>query len=149
MVSICHPMLAGPGALLVNGLPAVPVISITVSPDFNRKSISSSALYSGAVFAGTEGAGLYRSRDGSQSWHKITSLPADLTINTMFFDPRGTLFVGTGEHGVLVSSDQGETWNTLLKTDDVILCLAAHGSELLAGTAENGLLALDGAISNG
>ena len=132
--------------LVGDGLPPVPVLSVAVSPDFKRKSISSSAHYSGAVFAGTEGAGLHRSQDGGQSWHTITSIPTDLTINTMFFDRRGALYVGTSEHGILVSSDQGGTWNTLLEINDIILCLAAHGSKLLAGTAENGLLALDAAL---
>ena len=125
------------------GLPLVPVLSIAISPDFKRVLVPSNAHYNGAVFAGTDGAGLYRSNDGGQSWQVIKSIPTEMTINSLYFDSKGTLYVGTGGHGILASPDLGETWNFLLETEDVILCLAAHGSKLLAGTAEKGLLALD------
>lgn len=126
-----------------DSLPPVPVLSIAVSSDFKRSATFSNAHYQGAVFAGTDGAGLYRSNDGGQSWQGIASLPGELAINAMCFDIQGTLYLGTSEHGILSSPDLGETWTSLLETEDVILCLAMHGTRLLAGTAENGLLALD------
>lgn len=128
------------------GLPSAPILSITLSPDFKRIPDPSSACYEGDVFAGTEGVGLYRSRDGGQTWQVIPSVPADLTVNSMLFDAQGKLYLGTGEQGVLVSADRGETWNFLLETDDVVLCLGAHGGRLLAGTAESGLLVLKDAL---
>lgn len=125
------------------GLPSVPVLSIAVSPGFKRISTPSDASYTGAIFAGTDGAGLYRSNDGAQNWQVINSIPTEIPINSLCFDSQGILYVGTGGHGILASPDLGETWNRLLATEDVILCLAVHGSRLLAGTADNGLLVLE------
>jgi photosystem II stability/assembly factor-like uncharacterized protein len=128
------------------GLPQVPVLSIAVSPDFKRTSTPEGASFRGAVFAGTDGAGLHRSLDGCQSWQALESISTDTIINTLFFDSQGTLYMGTGNHGIQASYDLGDTWKTLLETDDIILCLAAHGSSLLAGTAENGLLVLENGL---
>ena len=125
------------------GLPQVAILSIAVSLDFKRTSTPDGASFSGAVFAGTDGAGLYRSLDGGQSWQAVASISTDMIINTLFFDSSGVLYMGTGNHGIQASYDLGDTWNTLLETEAVILCLAAHGSKLLAGTAENGLLVLE------
>lgn len=131
-----------------DGLPPVPVLSIAVSPDFKRIPAPSSARYSGAVFAGTDGSGLYRSKDGGQNWQAITTVPTDMTVNTMYFDAYGKLYLGTGEQGILVSSDRGESWSSLLETEDVVLCLGAHDRKLLAGTANSGLLVLENALSS-
>jgi photosystem II stability/assembly factor-like uncharacterized protein len=130
-----------------DGLPPAPVLTIAVSPDFSRIPDPSSARYRGTVFAGTDGSGLYRSKDGGQTWQAITTVPTDMTVNTMYFDAHGKLYLGTGEQGVLISADQGEAWNSLLETEDVVLCLGAHGTRLLAGTAESGLLVLENALS--
>lgn len=151
-----------------NGIPTVPVVSIAVSPDFKQTPVFySSALaldmpadhiegrysiklpnssFSGAVFAGTDGAGLYRSLDGGMSWQEINSFPVDgnnwsqATINTLYFDSQGKLYAGMSEQGILVSPDLGKTWHSLLQIDDVILRLAGHGEKILAGTAEHGLM---------
>lgn len=126
------------------GLPDAPVLSLAVSPDFKRTPSLSGPHFNGAVFAGMDGAGLHRSQDGGQNWRALAGFPAQATVNALLLDSRGRLLAGTGEHGLLASSDLGETWLSLLETEDVILCLAEHGHRLLAGTAENGLLACEG-----
>lgn len=129
------------------GLPPVPVLSIALSPDFKRVPDLTSAWYRGDVFAGTDSSGLYRSKDGGQTWQALPSVPPDITVNSMFFEAQGKLYLGTGEQGILVSSDRGETWSSLLETEDVVLCVGAHDRKLLAGTANSGLLALENALS--
>lgn len=123
-----------------DGLPPAPVLCVAVSPDFKV------APASGAVFAGTDGAGLYRSMDGGKSWQAIASFPGinsdweQVSVNTLYFDSKGVLYAGTSDQGILASSDLGETWRSVLQIDDVILRLAGHGTRLLAGALEQGLL---------
>ena len=128
------------------GLPPAPVLSVAVSPDFKRISTPSDASYTGVIFAGTDGAGLYRSYDGAHSWQEINTIPAGMTINSLCFGSQSILYVGTGGNGILASPDLGGTWIRLLATEDIILCLLMHGSRLLAGTAKNGLLVLENGL---
>lgn len=122
------------------GLPNAPVLSLLISPDFKRTPTLSGPHFRGAVFAGTDGAGLYHSQDGGQTWQALTAFPAQATVNALLFDSRGRLLAGTGEHGLLASTDYGKTWFPLLETEAVILCLAEQKGRLLLGTAQNGLL---------
>ncbi len=123
------------------GLPDAPVLSLALSPDFGKTPALSGSQYLGDLFAGLDNAGLYRSRDGGQTWQALASFPAQATVNALLFDSHNRLLAGTGEHGLLASADRGETWFPLLENRAVILCLAEQDNRLLAGTAENGLLA--------
>jgi len=61
------------------------------------------------VYAGTT-EGLYLSRDQGDTWTRITS--RDLTINAIQVDVRAgrKILIGTDDHGVLTSVDDGRTW---------------------------------------
>lgn len=69
------------------------------------------------------GDGLYRSRDGGQTWEH-RGLPASEHIGTISIDPRdsdtilvaaqGPLWTGGGERGVYLTTDGGDTWTQTL-----------------------------------
>lgn len=64
------------------------------------------------IFAGTDN-GLYRSYDVTKGWEKVQfGAGIDQNIFTVFVSPNspGTIWVGTGVSGVVVSRDDGKTW---------------------------------------
>ncbi len=73
------------------------------------------------LFAGTRPAGVYRSRDGGQSWEKLAvDIAAVCSIGTPFVtaivvDPANhrTVWVGVEIDGVFRSDDGGDTWTHL------------------------------------
>lgn len=70
----------------------------------------------------TSGKKLYAAADksvfvttnGGQSWSVVPGLPTD-TFTALAFDPASqqTIFVGTQQHGVLISHDAGATWSPI------------------------------------
>jgi photosystem II stability/assembly factor-like uncharacterized protein len=65
------------------------------------------------VFAGTD-SGLYRSYDVTKGWEKISFAPdIDTSIFVVYVSPNlpGTIWVGTATSGLIVSNDDGKTWN--------------------------------------
>lgn len=65
------------------------------------------------VFAGTD-TGLYRSYDVTKGWEKINfGAGIDNSIFVIFVSPHmpGTIWVGTATSGVIVTQDDGKTWN--------------------------------------
>lgn len=87
------------------------------------------------LFAGTEGAGVFRSTDSGQNWTPASNGLTNRTIRA--FTVNGTnLFAGTEGGGVYRSSDNGANWtqvnNGLANT--TVRALAVSGTALLAGT---------------
>ncbi len=65
------------------------------------------------IFAGTDN-GLYRSYDVKKGWEKISfGEGIDDNVFAIFATPAipGTIWVGTASSGVIVSTDDGETWS--------------------------------------
>jgi len=56
-------------------------------------------LPGGHLYAGTRYMGLYRSCDGGARWHRVSGVPADVTVNDLLADPE--------EMVVYVATDQG------------------------------------------
>jgi len=138
------------------GLPPVAILSLAFTPDFKQfLPVPSDAVYEsrdgesahfrGALFAGTDGAGLYRSVDGGKRWHFVDSflggepIGQKTTVNSLLYDSQGVLLAGTGEHGIWASPDHGMNWRQLSPVDGIVLKLAEFNNQVLAGTGEHGL----------
>ncbi len=79
---------------------AFPVYSLMVDPSAAR-----------AIYAGTNGGGIWTSSDGGVSWLS-TSLSNGM-VWSLAMDSKGVLYAGTNAAGAQVSSNRGATWTTL------------------------------------
>lgn len=117
----------------------LPTLSVAIAPNFEREPVA---------FAGLNGA-LLRSHDGGRAWQRCRLPAPPPAISALAISPGyagdGTVFAGTSEDGVLVSSDRGQNWAAwnfgLLDLN--ILCLGispdfAADETIFAGT-ESGL----------
>ena len=94
---------------------------------------------------------LFRTRDYGKSWTKITTgIPGDDYVHAVREDPvrRGLLYAGT-EHGVHVSFDDGEHWNSLrLNLPDVeVTSLLVEGRDVVIATHGRSFYVLDDVAS--
>jgi photosystem II stability/assembly factor-like uncharacterized protein len=90
---------------------------------------------------------LYRTRDYGATWQPITAgLAAPAFLHAVREDPKikGLLFAGT-EHGVYVSWDDGDHWQSLQLNLPVagVRDLAIHGDDLIVATYGRALWVLD------
>ncbi len=77
------------------------IISLAVSP-----------LSPPAIYAGTSGQGLFRSRDEGSTWKAVNlGLPQEVTVNTILLDLTqvGLVYLGT-DAGVFLSTNSGDQW---------------------------------------
>jgi uncharacterized protein (TIGR03437 family) len=78
------------------------------------------------VFAGAAEGGIWKTRDGGQTWTPLTDNQPALSIGSMAFDPSNpdTVYAGTGEAnfgsdgyggaGILKTTDGGNTWTNVV-----------------------------------
>src|SRR5262249_18747280 len=91
-----------------------------------------------SLYAGTNGAGVYRSNDGGQSWTRASNgLPGNGGVVPALLARGSHLYAGTG-NGVYRSTDGAESWTRasdgLTGPASSVFSLAASGSSLYAGT---------------
>jgi photosystem II stability/assembly factor-like uncharacterized protein len=94
------------------------------------------------LYAGTQSAGLFASKDQGLTWTPVTSL-ASKYIRSLLA-AQGRLYVGTDANGVMVSHDQGMTWmpyNAGLPALSQIFALAFANDTIYAGLYAKGLYA--------
>jgi hypothetical protein len=109
-----------------------------------------------ALFAGTNGQGLFRSLNSGQNWSAdTTGLPAGLTVSSIVADSSQNLleYLGT-DAGVFQSSDEGDHWQKSSQglptgADGAVTALLLNPDDpmtLYAGTAHQGVsISHDGA----
>ena len=86
------------------------VYALALSPDF---------AVDGIAYAGT-GSGVYRSENSGRLWWDLTMPAGDETVLSLALAENGALYAGCEAHGLLRSTDAGESWETLLETDGAV-----------------------------
>ena len=130
---------------LGEGLPPVPVLSVTLSRYFGLEPV---------VFVGLEGGGVYRSRDGGQHFEPVGGLDWARRRVPGVYWWGSSLFAGTDE-GLFVSHDAGETWESAseeLEEENVLTLSipvpeAPGGSDVMVGTKRGVFKTADGAMT--
>jgi exo-beta-1,3-glucanase (GH17 family)/photosystem II stability/assembly factor-like uncharacterized protein len=105
--------------------------SAAVAHDGVKNVTAMMRAHTGALFAATAGAGVFRSSDDGASWQRLANAPLSATFLASTFQ---LLFAG-GCDGLFASDDQGTTW--LPRGDGLGSCvtgIVARGSYLFAGT---------------
>jgi photosystem II stability/assembly factor-like uncharacterized protein len=91
------------------GLPAHPVSTVTISPNYRQDQM----LLAGLRWL-ESGGGLYRSTDGGDTWHPTTRGLTDLAVTAITFSPTftqdQTVFATTQTQGLFRSTDGGDSW---------------------------------------
>ena len=108
---------------------------------------SISAIYAtpeGVLFAGTDGAGIFRSMDLGDSWTPVnTGLPdfsGDGLYAAVFAQKRNMLYVGTTD-GLYASTDGGDKWHHVptLETYVSVSGIVTIGARVYIGTLGDGV----------
>ena len=93
------------------------------------------------LFIGTERSGIYRSLNGGFGWNRIGGIFGDTANSSTFTRDSVNLYLGTN-NGIFISSDLGNTWNSLFP-GDYINKLGWYYGFLYAGTKTKGLFFRD------
>ena len=116
---------------------------------FDRSAASVQALAiagNGAVYAGSFGHGVFRSRDRGGNWEPVGIGVTDPYILSLAVTREGFVYAGTFRGGIFRSRDEGKTWQSVnagLKRLEVKALMAVN-EELYAGTGD-GVYQLHGA----
>jgi photosystem II stability/assembly factor-like uncharacterized protein len=100
------------------------------------------------LYAGLDGAGIFRSSDSGASWLPATTQPANKKIKALAVAPGdgARLYAATYGNGVITSTDSGVTWracaNSGMTNLIVVSLLLDESNKLYAGT-ERGLFISD------
>jgi hypothetical protein len=103
--------------------------------------VTALARVEGALLAGTEDQGLFRSSDEGASWHKCASI--DEGINALGASGKRAI-AGTSVGRLYESRDGGASWNELPSLPTAVMSVAVDGELVLAGAYRAGLFELAG-----
>ncbi|HOI29001.1 MAG TPA: T9SS type A sorting domain-containing protein [Melioribacteraceae bacterium] len=104
-------------------------------------------LKDGIIYAGSDNR-IYRSSDNGVNWKESNIISPDVDFISALIKHDNKIFVGTYNHGVFYSSDEGITWNSLNTGlnglgAQTISEFAVRGSDLYAGTYGGGVFVTD------
>jgi photosystem II stability/assembly factor-like uncharacterized protein len=122
---------------------------LTVDAATPPVSIAIDATTPANLYAGLDGAGVFRSADSGGSWSASATQPSSLRIKALVIDPEDStkLFAATYGGGVFASADSGDTWSACpaqpANLNTVSLIIDANG-KLYAGTEAGVFLSADG-----
>ncbi len=114
-------------------LPAPPeataVLALAASPDGDL------------ILAGTDGAGLFASRDGGQTWQSTPEIGRTFVAALAFGDAHGRLALARTRLGTFLTEDGAASWQPVTAGFDgrVDALAAGPGGELYLGTSEGAL----------
>ena len=80
--------------------------------DVRTTCISTSAQSPSVIFVGTATSGVLVSRNGGESWQRVSNVPSDTPVNVIVQDPRRSSYVYVGtKQAFYMSHDGGDTWS--------------------------------------
>jgi hypothetical protein len=125
------------------------IVGCTAMQPFATTAISTSAIVIDAatpttLYAGLDGAGVYKSSNSGSTWTAATTQPANLRVKALVIKPGDSskLFAATYGGGVFQSSDSGVNWNVPCGTQPAnlnLLSLVIDASGKLYAGSEAGV----------
>lgn len=92
------------------------------------------------LYAGTWGAGIFKSTDNGANWVESNQGLNSLAVHALVVNSANDIFVGTFGGGISKSFDGASNWNAIDGTYDFIWSLGVNSNDMLfAGTYSNGL----------
>jgi photosystem II stability/assembly factor-like uncharacterized protein len=101
--------------------------------------------FPGTVYLGVfTRAGIFKSKDGGNSWSLKDHQIADMRIFRAVLDPANSnkLYLATFDDGIMKSSDAGDSWKAIGLRDETIMDVAVRGTQpkiILGASLHNGL----------
>ncbi len=111
-------------------------------------SVQALTVSKGLVFAGTNGAGVFRSTDSGSSWNNVNNGLINTNV-TALASVGSIIFLGTEDSGICISTNGGFNWesaNTGL-TDSNITALTVSGKNVFVGTGSGVFLSTDSGLT--
>lgn len=92
----------------------------------------------GLQFAGTDG-GLYRSADGGATWKQVKSFPTVIGVFNVLNAASGAILLGTSYDGLWRSTDNGNTFEQVLREIQVASMVRGFQGEIYAAICPEGI----------
>ena len=111
-----------------------------MSSGLTDTTVTSVAVLTSNLFAGTWGGGVFRSTDNGESWSSANNGLMGTFVYALV-DSGTNLFAGTNDRGVFRSSNNGTSWTQVNSglSDSTVMSLAVSGTNLFAGTWGGGV----------